>query len=920
MPSKRKKTDRSHKDNPEELLIYLRERNKELSCLHSVSHLCATVDQIPELLQKVVDIIPDAFFTPEKMSACITYNNDRYYSSDYSESDHVLEARSESRSANGHLVIRATYKSNAEPNNPVFLDEEQTLLRSLSDTIFTTCQRIQTNLQIEYERMRYALITNATFDAIWDWDLKNDTVYWNPGLTQLFGHKIETLPTDSTSWTSFIHPEDVDRVHESILNVINGTASNWIEEYRYRKADGTYAIVMDRGSVLRDANGKAFRMAGAMQDITVQKLNDQYESYKTRISELFRNNEDISTCLKSVFAELSGAGSHKITEIWLLSIDHSYLNLRYSDNMDFSRLATTDTTFIRFNKSKGLPWIALKNGTTYIETNLEQSSHFQRKEHIRSHGVSAAVLVPIASGKEAIGCISLFYENKDDIDHRFVDLLEKLVDHLGSELMRKLAEEDLKRFFDLSPDVLCIAGTDGYFKKVNPAFCEKIGYSEQEMLSRPFVDFIHEDFKKLTMQEVEKQTRGLFTYNFENIYVSKTGKNIWFSWAATHEMPDGLVFAVGKDITEMKEQSIILDRMYHQSKLGIWSFDVGSGALTVSDVVRDIYEIPKDFDLNVENGVMFYQEGRSRDQITHALNHLISNGEPFDLEVALVTYKNQVKWVRSTGEAEIINGKVSRVFGSIQDIHERILSENKIKELNRELLNQTRELRKINEELEQFAYIASHDLQEPLRMITVFLGQIENKYGDIIDEKGRQYIYFAVNGARKMRQIILDLLEYSKAGQISELLSMTDLNEVVNEAIELNAATIKETRAKIVVDNLPVLNVASGAIKQVFYNLISNSLKYRHSKRTPEIKISCIDEPDHTILCIKDNGIGIEPDYTDKIFVIFQRLHNDRSYSGTGIGLSICKRIIEHHNGTIWVEQSDSNGSEFRFTIHKHLT
>lgn len=237
--------------------------------------------------------------------------------------------------------------------------------------------------------------------------------------------------------------------------------------------------------------------------------------------------------------------------------------------------------------------------------------------------------------------------------------------------------------------------------------------------------------------------------------------------------------------------------------------------------------------------------------------------------------------------------------------------------LNNELKRTMDTLKEKNQDLEQFAYIASHDLQEPLRMVTSFLTQLEKKYKEQLDDKAKQYIHFAVDGAVRMRRIILDLLEYSRVGRNEYELELVDMNELVEEVVQLNQTLIKEKQAIIKWENLPTINVAKTPFQQVLQNLISNALKYQKEKENPLVEIRATETKDYWQFAIVDNGIGIEPQFFEKIFVIFQRLHNKDEYSGTGIGLAICKKIIEGHHGRIWIESAPGQGSIFYFTVRK---
>ena len=262
------------------------------------------------------------------------------------------------------------------------------------------------------------------------------------------------------------------------------------------------------------------------------------------------------------------------------------------------------------------------------------------------------------------------------------------------------------------------------------------------------------------------------------------------------------------------------------------------------------------------------------------------------------------------------HGKAIRVIGATRDITERKESEALLLELNNRLKQRADELAASNVELERFAYIASHDMQEPLRMITSFLQLFKKKYEDQIDETAEQYIHFAVDGADRMKKLIMDLLEYSRVGSNKDDYAFIESNILLQEVVNVFYSRIEEMKASIVIEHLPDLRGNRTQLFQLFQNLIGNALKY-HSGESPEIRISGTEEANQFVFHVKDNGIGIKPVFFEKIFVLFQRLHHKNEYSGTGIGLAICKKIVEKHGGKIWVASEPGKGSCFSFSISK---
>ena len=229
------------------------------------------------------------------------------------------------------------------------------------------------------------------------------------------------------------------------------------------------------------------------------------------------------------------------------------------------------------------------------------------------------------------------------------------------------------------------------------------------------------------------------------------------------------------------------------------------------------------------------------------------------------------------------------------------------------------DLKQKNIELEQFAYVASHDLQEPLRTVSGFVELLKRHYKDEADENVTKYINYITDASDRMRRLVQDLLEYSRLGR-ERILESIDCNRVVQEVLSDLTMAIQESRAVIHIDQLPVISGYATEMKQLFQNLLSNSLKFRKPGEPPVITIAAMPKDDHWQFTVTDNGIGIDEKYWDRIFIIFQRLHTKNEYEGTGIGLAHCKKITELHNGKIWVDSTRGEGSTFYFTVRKRST
>jgi light-regulated signal transduction histidine kinase (bacteriophytochrome) len=255
------------------------------------------------------------------------------------------------------------------------------------------------------------------------------------------------------------------------------------------------------------------------------------------------------------------------------------------------------------------------------------------------------------------------------------------------------------------------------------------------------------------------------------------------------------------------------------------------------------------------------------------------------------------------------DGRPHRIISTMIDITERILIEQALRD-------HTAALERSNLELERFAQIASHDLQEPLRTISSFVQLLSTRYGDKLDENGARYMRYVVDGAGRMRALINALLAYSRVDRadapVTAEISLTALMAHVRADLR---ASLTASRAVLTCDELPIVLGNEIQLSQLLSNIIGNALKYQAPGAVPRVHVSAAREGAHWKLAIADNGIGIEAQYFEKIFVVLQRLHTREAYDGTGIGLAICKRIVERHGGKIWVESQPGVGSTFYFTL-----
>ncbi len=456
---------------------------------------------------------------------------------------------------------------------------------------------------------------------------------------------------------------------------------------------------------------------------------------------------------------------------------------------------------------------------------------------------------------------------------------------------------------------------------------EFIGYTNQEISDEAAIwwRLVHPDDHWMLKQTDADYRAGLISrHHLEYRIYNKDGKLKWVLDRGVVVEKDNAgkplkIVGTHTDITARKTAETSLDKIKKQFQ----SFMEHIPAMAWIVDKQSVYQFTNDnylttFYNNLENGEQEQLVGKSffelfppeiaelyksNNDIVFNSNQVLETIEPsVDKAGKKITLK-VFKFPLQISNAETLLG------GIAIDITELVKAEENMRLLNEKITAS-------NKELEQFAYVASHDLQEPLRMVSSFMQLLEKKYSPELDDTAKQYIHFAVDGADRMKKLILDLLSFSRIGTELQFNDNVDLNEILRE-VKLNLmSAISENGATISVEKLPLIKANKIQISQLFQNLVNNAIKYR-SEKNPEIKIGCTEEPGYYRFYVKDNGIGIDSKYFEKIFVIFQRLHNRTQFSGTGIGLSICKKIAEKHKGYIKVESIVGQGSTFSFYFPK---
>ncbi len=481
-----------------------------------------------------------------------------------------------------------------------------------------------------------------------------------------------------------------------------------------------------------------------------------------------------------------------------------------------------------------------------------------------------------------------------------------------------------RSLIEASLDPLVTISPEGKITDVNEATIKATGVPREQLIGTDFSDYFTEP------ENARAGYRQVFAEGSVTDYPltirHRDGRHTDVLYNATVYRKEGGqaqgVFAAARDITAQKRmaeqlrQKSLYARSLLEASLDPLVTISPEGKITdVNEATEQVTGVPRAELIGSDFSNYFTEP----DQAREGYQRVISEG--YVRDYPLTIHHTSGRTTDVLYNATVYRdeaGQVQGVFAAARDITERKRVEAELarhrEHLEELVLQRTEDLARSNRDLEQFAYVASHDLQEPLRAVAGFVSLLRQRYQGKLDEKADSYIGLAVDGVTRMQTLIGDLLSYSRVGTRGGALEPTDPRESVKNALTNLRASLEESGATVQVDLPPTIRADGVQLTQLYQNLIANALKFR-SDKPPAVQIGARKEPDGWRFWVRDNGIGIEPQYAERIFLIFQRLHTRQKYPGTGIGLAICKRIVERHGGKIWVESQPGQGSTFYFTL-----
>ncbi|MQP52008.1 MULTISPECIES: PAS domain-containing protein [unclassified Flavobacterium] len=779
----------------------------------------------------------------------------------------------------------------------------------------------------------------------WEYDIsvKKNSIYLSKVVKDIL--ELETDITISLNFLlDFTHEDDRKKTKKAFHNLIH-FGENFDIEFQIITHNNNNKWVRCIGKVQHNDLNKKQKILGSIQNITKQKINELKLAKKNTLlssitnvtSELMQSNNWHESLYNSF--QITG-NTINVDRIYFFEMD---INHKKDEITCSQKLEWTKNNIVPQIDNPELQNIPVNEFYEFYErlsdgkiifgvTSKLPSGSF--KTLMENQNIKSFLIYPVFINNNMSGFIGFDDCNTERIwSESEISFLSNITFNLTASLQRKTTNLELEKSLKEKNNIL--ESVDDAFISLDKNWIVNYWNKKAEeifSLNREKIigKNLWEVFPNLTDSIYEENYKKAFetkkSINFQNFFEDL---NIWLDVTA-YPSKNGLSIYY-KDITQTKKYEYDLkssnDRFEKSTAAtndAIWDWDLNKNSLYRGEGFLKLfgYKVPNlIYNTNILDLIKSKMKPKKADKIINTFIKSINSPKK-------KSWKKEYWYKKANGEyAYIINnaiiirdekGTAIRIVGALQDITYRKEQENKLRDLNKKLETHTKSLIKSNQELEHFAYVASHDLQEPLRMVTSFLTQLEKKYTDKLDDKGKQYIDFAVDGAKRMRNIILDILEYSKLGKIEEINESIDINLVIEDVCKMNIQKIQETNAIINYTNLPTIISSKFPITQIFHNLVGNALKYQKINNKPIINITAIDDGKNWKFKISDNGIGIENEYLEKIFIIFQRLHTKQEYGGNGMGLAIVKKLIENLNGKIWVESELDKGTTFYIILPKN--
>ncbi len=760
-------------------------------------------------------------------------------------------------------------------------------------------------------KKRFDRVVQATNIVVWEYDIANDRLHVEEQIEALFGEALEESHITLQQIRDRVHPDDIatlDAVWQAHLR----DASNELDiAYRLRHKNGSWRWIRETGKIVAmNSAGNPSQVAGLYQDISKKKYEEDV------LNRLYTITIDSDLSLEQKVSEVLHLGLNYLgLELGLVSRIHDdiyeIIHCEPKGPIASGQMFSYSRTYCShvFGTNEVRAWNRAGNS--------DICAHACYQEQMFETYIGTSLFL----NQKPYGTLAFIQkaQRQHPFSSREKTVLRLMAQWMSSEITRhaNLKEIEASNTFlqlvqDSIPDLIFVKDEQFRIVRANPAFLNVYPASARDaVIGSTTVESYNEEeaeaflmYDKIALQEGYSETEETIRFpdgKERTLHTKKTR----FQDAENNRF----ILGVGRDVSERKEAEARIAESEERyelavrgSSVGLWDWSVKTGELFWSDRFKEIIGISdEDFRPRYEE---FSERLHPEDKeaIEKALFSHVKYQTPYDVEYRLRKTDDTYVWIHARGQAIWDEqGNATRMAGSVDDITVS-------KEAQEEVLRS-------NAELERFAYMASHDLQEPLRMVSNFTQLLEKQYSEKLDARALEYIEYASSGAVRMQRLVRDLLEYARIGNEAESFELIDLNGLKTSIQENLSASIEHTEAVIEWAVLPAILAEPVRISSVFQNLIGNAIKYRKPDVAPKISITAELVSEQWIFSVSDNGIGMKQQYCEKIFEPFKRLHRKEEYSGTGMGLTICRKIIERLGGKIWATSELGQGSTFHFSL-----
>jgi PAS domain S-box-containing protein len=708
---------------------------------------------------------------------------------------------------------------------------------------------------------RYRLVVRASNTGIWDWDLRSNDVYFSSIWKSQLGYAEHDFPNRFDEWERRLHPEDKDKILAAIQAYLANPGQDYHQEFRLRHKDGSYRWIFTQAQLLLDEDGNPCRMVGTHIDITERKRAEEaLRHYAERLNVLHEIDQAILAAQSA--EEIASAALERVQRLvpcqWasLTVFDYEAEEvIVLAVRVDGETLVQRGTRFSL--QEVEIPY-RLRQGSTHVIDDLSTLPTLPPVlEALRAARVRSFMAVPLRSQGELIGTLNLAAQDPSTFQSADIDIACEVADQLAIAIRGAQLHEAEQRARRIA----------AILHAANEALTRTLDLSSVlEMLLDHLGQLVPYDSANVMLLTADSRLVVHSTRGYEEWTDSANIRTISFDPSATPNLQTVLMTRKSLRIPDTTEY------------LG-WQHDIGAKH------VQSWFGVP-----------------------------LLAN----DQVIGIYSVDKSQKAFFTEEHVRLAEALAAQAAIAIQNARLHAQVQRHAAELELRVAQRTAQLEAANKELEAFSYSVSHDLRAPLRAVSGFAEIIARRHRRSLNDEGQHYVDNIVEASARMGQLIDDLLAYSRVGRQSLRRQSVSLHDLLAHVIKDLAAPVAESGASIdLPDDRQTVCGDSTLLNQIFANLLDNALTYHRPGVPPQVTISWQDEPAYVVICVSDNGIGIPAEHHTKIFNVFQRLHSEDDYPGTGIGLAIVKKSVELLGGRVWLESAVDEGSTFFIQLPK---